>query len=194
MSLAFFARHAASAERLRARMLRTGYTIFGQKIWGEDEDLACRLFYPDYFALRQILYTRSERAIKARCQKLGLVRKRKSWGPIDKQRLRKLYPEASKDELLAAFPEADWQSICAAARYYGFRRKKKPYKITGVPALDQCRTRCYEMNWTMRDVDEEAGTKRYFQTRGYRSKYPNFRAIGRGVRALGGHFEVRWDE
>ncbi len=46
----------------------------------------------------------------------------------------------------------------------------------------------------MRDFDEEAGTKRYFQTRGYRSKYPNFRAINRGVRALGGHLEIRWDE
>jgi len=46
----------------------------------------------------------------------------------------------------------------------------------------------------MRDFGEEAGTKRYFQTRGYRSKYPNFRAINRGVRALGGRLEIRWDE
>ena len=84
-------------------------------------------------------------------------------------------------------------NIQAAARYYGYRRKKKPYKITGVPALDQLRCRCYEAHLTMRDADEEAGTKRYFQTRGYRSKYPNFKAISRGVKALGGHLEVNWD-
>lgn len=194
MSLAYFARNAASAERLRARMLRTGYTIFGQKLWTEEEDWLCRLFHPDYFALRQILYTRSERAIKARCRTLGLARRHRSWGPLDKQKLRKLYPGATKAELLEAFPGASWTSIQSAARYYGYRRKKRPYKITGVVALDQIRSYCYDTHRTMRDADEDAGTKRYFQTRGYRTTYPNFRAIHRFVKALGGHLEVMWDE
>lgn len=194
MSLAYFARNAGSAERIRAQMLRTGFTLFGQRIWTEQEDFVCRLFYPDYFALRQILYNRSEHAIKARCRKLGLVRKRHSWTPLKKQKLRRLYPEATHEELLAAFPGVDIQNIRSAARYYGYRRKKKPYKITGIPALDQLRSRCYDIKWTMRDADEEAGTKRYFQTRGYRSTYPNFRAIHRGVEALGGRLEVKWYE
>lgn len=46
----------------------------------------------------------------------------------------------------------------------------------------------------MRDFDGEAGTKRCFQTRGYRSKYPNFGAINRGVKALRGGLEIRGDE
>lgn len=194
MDLRYLARNAVSAERSRQRILRSGFTISGQRIWTDDEDLICRSFYPDYFAIYQILHTRSKKAIQSRCQKLGLVPTRQSWGWAARQTLRKLYPEASREEICRVFPSADWLKIQAAARYYGFRRVKRPYKITGIPALDQFRSRCYDIKWTMRDADEEAGTRRYFQTRGYRTKYPNFKAISRGVRALGGHLEVRWDE
>jgi hypothetical protein len=193
MDLAYLARNAASAERARLRILRSGFTIGGHKIWSEEEDLICRIFYPDYFAICQILYNRSKKAIQTRCQKLGLVRRRVSWGWPERQKLRKLYPHASKDEICVALPGIEWQKIQSAARYYGYRREKKPYKITGIPALDQLRSRCHAIRWTMRDADEEAGTKRYFQTRGYRTKYPNYWAISRGVRALGGHLEIRWD-
>ncbi|MFC3072328.1 hypothetical protein [Shinella pollutisoli] len=194
MDFTHLARNVASAERARARMLRTGFSISGHRLWAEEEDLICRLFHPDYFALYQILNGRSRIAIQARCRKLGLVKPRQSWEWPARQKLRKLYPEASKEIICREFPGVDWRNIQAAARYYGYHRKKKPYKITGVPALDQFRCRCYDVNWTMRDADEEAGTKRYFQTRGYRTKSPNFRAISRGVLALGGHLEVKWNE
>ncbi|MHC5230569.1 hypothetical protein [Brucella sp. LJL56] len=153
-----------------------------------------QIFYPDYFAICQVLDTRSRKAVQTRCQKIGLVPKKLCWGWSAKQKLRKLYPEASREEICNAFPGVDWSKIQSAARYYNYRRKKKPYKITGVLSLDQCRSRCYEVNWIMRDLDDEAGTGRYFQTRGYRCKYPNFKAISRGVSALGGRLEVRWEE
>ena len=193
MSLSHLARGAASAARLRAHVLRSGYTLFGEKAWTEGEDLVCRLFWPDYFALRQILYTRSECAIKSRCRRLGLARRRRMWGPLDKQKLRRLYPEGTKEEICSAFSDVSWENIQAVARYYGYRRKKKPYKITGVPALDAVRSRCYDVKINMRELDEDCGTKRYFQRRGYRSDYPNFRAINRAAKYLGGHMEVRWD-
>lgn len=194
MSLAQFVRGAVSAERIRERMLRSGFTLFGQKLWGEDEDLVCRLVHPDIFALRQILYARSEGAIRARCRKLGLTSRRRTWGPLDKQRLRKLYPEATHDELRAAFPSVEIERIRRVAQYYGYRRKRKPYKITGVVPLDQLRERAYDIGWYMPDVDDDAGTGRYFQSRGYKSKYPNFKAIQRGIKVLGGHLEAVWDE
>lgn len=194
MDLTYLVRNAASAERARSRILRSGFTISGHKIWTDDEDLVCRIFYPDYFAICQILDTRSKKAIQTRCQKLGLTPPRQCWQWSARQQLRKLYPEAKKEEICKNFPGVNWQKIQSAARYYGYRRKKKPYKITGVIPLDQSRRRCYDINWTMRDLDEEAGTKRYFQTRGYRSKHPNFKAINRGVTALGGRLEIRWDE
>jgi len=194
MSLARFVKGAASAERIRERMLKSGFTLFGHKLWTEEDDIVCRLFHPDFFALRQILYTRTEGAIRSRCRKLGLASPRRTWVPLEKQRLRKLYPEATHDELLKAFPGVEIERICRVARYYGYRRKRKPYKITGVKPLDQLRLRAYEIGWFMPDVDEEARTGRYFRSRGSSSKYPNFKAIQKGVEALGGHLEVEWDE
>ncbi|MDB5524777.1 MAG: hypothetical protein JWM58_2540 [Rhizobium sp.] len=173
-------------------MLKTGFTLFGQRIWNEQEDFACKLFFPDYLGLQQILYSRSSAAIKAHCRKLGLVRPRHSWTPLERQKLRKLYPTASREEICLTFPNIDWENIQAMARYYGYRRKKKPYKITGVVALDQTRVQCYNENVNMRELDEECRTKRYFQTRGYRSKYPDFKAINRAVKWFGGQMEVRW--
>ncbi|MBY5357250.1 hypothetical protein HFO94_27615 [Rhizobium leguminosarum] len=192
MNLAYLARGAASAERARARMLRSGYTVWGQKLWSEEEDLICRLFHPDYFALRQILCNRTDRAIQARCRKLGLVRPRQSWEWLARQKLRKLYPEATYDELCAAFPDRDLQNIQAAARYYGFKRKKKPYKKTGVPALDAVRSRCYDVKINMRELDEDCRTKKYFQKRGCRTQYPNFRAINRAASYLGGYLDFHF--
>src|SRR5690606_9523 len=98
MDLKYLSRNAASAERARLRILRSGFTISGHRLWTDDEDRVCRLFYPDYFAICQILDTRSRRAIQARCQKLGLVTKKLCWGWAAKQKLRKLYPEASREE------------------------------------------------------------------------------------------------
>ncbi len=156
------------------------------------EDSFCRLLHFDQFALREILYTRSAAAIQARCRKLGLGKRYVHWGPLEKQKLRKMYPEESRESICAAFPDRDWSSIRSAARRYKFRRKKKPYKITGIVANDQIRVRCYEIGWNMRDLDEESGTGRYFQTRGYRGKYPNFKAINRAVSTFGGFLSVHW--
>ncbi|MEL4374208.1 hypothetical protein [Brucella cytisi] len=96
---------------------------------------------------------------------------------------------SKREETCDAFPGVDWSKIQSAARYYNYRRKKKPYKVTGVLSLDQCRSRCYEINWIMRDLDDEAGTGRYFQTRGYRCNYPNFKAISRGCEPWAGDWK-----
>lgn len=72
--------------------------------------------------------------------------------------------------------------------------KKKRYVITGIAANDQVRAFCYDLGWIMRDLDEESGTGRYFQRNGSRRKYPDFKAISKAVKALGGILEVRWQE
>jgi hypothetical protein len=132
MDLKYLSRNAASAERVRLRILRSGFTISGHRLWTDGEDWVCQFFYPDYFTICQVLDTRSRKAVQTRCQKLGLVPKKLCWGWSAKQKLRKLYPEASREETCDAFPGVDWSKIQSAARYYNYRRKKKPYKVTGV--------------------------------------------------------------
>lgn len=192
MYLGDFTRGARTSQRVKQHMLRTGFTYFGGKLWEEQEDVICRMCYPDYFAMAQMLPLRTSAAIKARCRKLGLVHHRHFWTPLEKMRLRKMYPEASREEICAAFPGIPWEHIQSTAQYHGYRRKKKPYKITGIVANDQLRQCCYRENVNMRELDEECNTKRYFQTRGYRTKYPNFVAINRAVKWFGGELEVKW--
>lgn len=192
MTLAYYAKHAATAQRMRARMERSGFTPGGHRLWTPIEDDFCRLLHADQFAIRQLLPHRSAEAIQARCRRLGLGKKFHQWSALQKQKLRKMYPEAPQAEICQAFPGVDWPNIRAAAQRYGYRRKKKPYKVTGIIANDQVRSFCYDLGWIMRDLDEESGTGQYFQTRGYRRKYPNFKAIQRAAKALGGTLQVQW--
>lgn len=177
----------------RNRVTRQGVGWNFQRFWEEREDDTCRLFYPDYYAIHRVLRWRTLGAIKWRCKKLGLVKQSfHRWTARDISILRRLYPAGSREEICEAIPGVEWSTIRVAARYYGLRRNKKPYKITAVKALDEVRLRCYDLRWTMRDLDEECRTKLYFQTRGYRSEYPNFKAINRAVECLGGVLEVTW--
>ncbi|AVA21603.1 hypothetical protein [Rhizobium sp. NXC24] len=194
MNLAYYVKGARSAESMRKRLRWSGYTFSGKKIWSEEENTVLRLFYPYSGLIARFLPKRTRGAIEAQFRKLGLGRKVHQWTPLEKQKLRKMYPECSREEICAAFPFSNWTSIQAVARYYGYRRKKKPYKITGIQPLDAVRIRCYEIKWTMRDLDEECRTKQYFQTRGYRSDYPNFQAITRAVEMFGGELRAYWTD
>lgn len=46
-----------------------------------------------------------------------------NWTPADKQRLARLYPTATKAELLAAFPQRSWCAIGRMAQDLGARRE-----------------------------------------------------------------------
>lgn len=176
-------------KRLRKEGVRYNYF----RDWFEREDDACRILFPDIKEIRRFIWWRSEGAIIARCKRLGLGRRDfHRWTARDISILRKLYPAAPREDICAAIPGVDWKNIRATAQRHGLRRLKKPYKITGINALDEVRLKCYDLRWTMRDLDEECRTKRYFQTRGYRCDYPNFKAINTAVLALGGILEVTW--
>lgn len=184
-------RQIAIAKR---RILDVRLPMNRSRLWSETEDFACWLYSDQLSNLYRLLWWRSKGAIRWRCKELGYIELRgHRWTGREISILRRMYPTATKDELCAAIPAASWTAICATARKNGFRRKKRPYKITGILANDQVRLRCYEIGWTMRDLDEESRTKRYFQTRGYRIRYPNFKMINRAVEVLGGQIEVKWE-
>lgn len=183
------------ASLARNKFLREGVRRNFYRYWAEREDLVCCLFYPNLGTIKWLLPWRTTGAIRWRCKQLNLFKPLcHRWTAREISILRKLYPSGTREEICEAIPNVDWQRICVAARYYGFRRDKKPYKITGVKALDGVRSKCYDLRWTMRDLDEECRTRNYFQTRGYRSEYPNFKAINRAVSTLGGILEVHWEE
>jgi len=44
------------------------------------------------------------------------------WSDKDKEALRRLYSDASKEEILNTIPNRGWQAICETAHHYGLHR------------------------------------------------------------------------
>ncbi|RWM29791.1 hypothetical protein [Mesorhizobium sp.] len=137
---------AATAERVR----RTGRTPMGDAIWTERERLICRRHYPDLKKLKRLLPRRTVGAI--RCRRMELTDPPAPWSGAELARLRKSFATASKDELLAMLPGRTYGAIIRVAYKHGFRERRKPYKRTCHPALDQIRDRCTEEGLFMPDV------------------------------------------
>ena len=76
MNLSYHSRHAASAERLRKRNKREGYTMDGKKIWTREEDDIVRFLFPDYQAMAKALPQRSYSGFRYRAKVMGLVQTR----------------------------------------------------------------------------------------------------------------------
>lgn len=196
MSLAFHARAAASAERSRRAMQLRGVTPNGKKLWTDAEIGILVKHQGSYEKMYEKLPNRSRGAIRAKYRSLGLPTRsapRHRWTAFEISKLRKLYPSAEAEQICSIFPHSTWLAIRNVARYNNLRRRKQPYKITGLPGLDEVRRRCFDIGWSMADLDKAARTRKYFSKAGWavRGKV-NHRALGRAIEALDGVVLAQW--
>lgn len=195
MSLAYCARNVASGERARRRMMREGVTMSGARLWTEAEWETVRKLAPDYDAIVKQLPHRTRIAVASQARKMGLQREIHIWSAADIFKLRRMYRSASADEICAAFPHSTWVNIRQVARYHGCRRDRRiGYKLTGIPALDEVRRRCFDIRWSMVDLDKAARTGTYFYRAGWIGKKINHRALGRAIEALDGVVQAQWND
>lgn len=195
MSLSHYSRNARLAQINRERMKRTGVTPAGHKLWTKSEDTICRELYPDYQALRERLRGRTFSAIQARCRRLGIAKKTHVWTAREISTLRRIFPAATHDELLKAFPWATLRQIIGIAGYYGFRRQRKPYALTGHNVLDEIRSRCFMLRYSMRDLDEMCRSKRYFSNAQWHGAgWINHKAVAKAIKALDGKVRAEWSD
>jgi hypothetical protein len=194
MTLSYLARNVQSGLRSKARMLRNGYTMGGQKLWSEEETQVLWRYAGDYASMQRALPNRTAVAIERKCAKVGLPRRHiHLWTAGEITKLKRLYLHASAEEISAAFPHSTWENIRQAARYHGaVRARRLPYKPTGNPALDEVRKRCFEIRWTMGDLDKAARTGTYFRRCGWIGKKINHRALGRAIESLDGEVMAYW--
>jgi hypothetical protein len=95
-----------------AIVLRRGVTHSGQPLWSDDEIRALRAAWPDRAAALRALPFRTLRAIEGKAAKIGLPRKALHvWSGAEAVRYRRMWPVATKRELLEAFPFATWGSL-----------------------------------------------------------------------------------
>ncbi len=193
MSLAHHVQNARSAERMRERIRSSGMSG-GRSVWTEAERDVLRALAPDYKAVRRQLRSRSMRAIHAQSLRLGLAKSIHIWSAAEISKLRKMYPSASLKEIAETFSHSTLKNIRKVAYYHGFRRKRVEYKPTGIPLLDAVRKRCFEIGWTLKDLDKAAKTKGYFHKAHWRGRHINYRALGRAIEALDGVVHAEWRE
>jgi hypothetical protein len=193
MNLTYHAKYARVAAQSRERARKTGY-VGHNKLWSEAEHEIVRKLAPDYDAMEKAL-NRTRGAIGWKCAQMGLRKPAHQWTAAEISRLRKLYPSGSIKDLCEAFPHSSIVNIRYVARYHGMRRSRKPYKATGIPLLDEIRLRCFEIGWTMIDLDKAAKTKKYFRKSEWFGKNRiNYKHLGRAIEALDGFVQAEWRE
>ena len=194
MDLSYYSRHAATAKRVRKRIQREGYTMSGQKIWSEDEDDQIRAHYPDYSAIAKALPHRTYSACRGRARNLGIVTKRPPFTIRELSIVRRHYPEGDREEVLALLPGRTWKQIADFAKRHRVRRRLRPFMPTGVIVLDQIRSRCRDLNYSMVDLDKLVRSKGYFSKANWYGGHIHHRDIGRAVNALFGDLKADWKD
>lgn len=196
MSLGYLARGAAAADRMRRHLARSGETMNGHPLWTLLEIDTLKRLYPlmGYTEIAKRLKRRSYWAIRHKAQEVGLTKKRHVWTGADILKLRRVYTRGTVQEVRAAFPDFDLEHIRSIANNHGIVRPRKPFKATGIPAVDQIRTRAFELGYSMPDVDQLARTKRYFQNAGWHTGHVKHRAIAQAIMALNGVVAANWQE
>lgn len=188
-------RNALFAQQTRARMLRSGTTLKGDKLWTDEEDEVLRSNYPDHRKMTVELPHRTKVAVYRRCAILGMKSERREWKASELSKLRRLYHKATHQEIMAEFPGCTWASISARARYHGisgtYRHK---YLRTGKPIMDAILGRIEDIHWSLRELDEASKTGRYFRNECWRRSKLNIKFMQRAIQALDGELKVSWKE
>lgn len=193
MSISWLSRGAQAAERARWRMYRTGATPNGHPLWDQFEVGNMVEHHPHYDVLEPLLCRRTRRAQYAKAGRLGVTRRHRVWDENEVPRLRKMYPTATPEALLAAFPGRTLPAIRSAAQKRGFQRSRKPYALSGILVIDRILTRATELNMNLSDLDALGGKAGYFSRRRWRYGILQMKPVGLVVKSLGGELRVRWN-
>lgn len=190
--LSYASRGAWFAERARQRIQRLGRTPNGHQVWTAREDAIFRELLPDYRTIKRKLRRRSMQSLYSRASYLGLAPKRRTWSASDVSRLRRMWRDAPRAEILAVFPTRTWMSIEHKSRIFGIRRRPWKPKTTGQEMLDAIRARAADLRISLRDLDRICVGRRYFEKSSARSDQPRRNVLLRAIKALGGRVEIVW--
>ena len=142
-----------TSERARARILFQGRTPNRNPLWSEKEDQVIRDLFPNYAEINKQLRRRKIGAIRSRAHKLKLSRPAHPWTVNEVSRLRRLWRDATRAELMTEFPHRSWCAIQGKGKTFGLRRRPWKPKVTGESMLDQIRQRAADLRISLADLD-----------------------------------------
>lgn len=193
MPKSWLVRGAESADRARCRMQLLGVTPNGHPLWEPWEVDPVIGQYPDYRAIFPELERRTHPAVYNKAGRLGVTKPRPpSWSDNEILRLRKVYPNGTREEILAAFPGRTFAAVAKAANARGICRAPKALQPTGSLVLDQILARARSRNVSLEELGAATRKRNYFKKRGWRHGQYDFAAHARAVAFLGGAIRVRW--
>lgn len=184
------------SEKLRQHVREKG-SAGGYPLWTVAEEKIIKRWRGNYPEMERRLPRRTRNAIETRAQLLGLVRKQGAhvpWTGQDLKRLRVEFVTARHaEDLLDRFPGRTLKAIYHRAHKTKLKRRTWTYKSARHSLINVVRDRCRPLGYTMRDLDELAGTGRYFPSRAWaKCRQPSPKAISQAVKALGGKLRVEW--
>lgn len=191
MSLHHFARGAIAAENSRRMMMLRGFTPNGHRLWDQGEAGNLLLGYPDYPSVMLLNIRRTRPAHYGKAGRLGITKPRaREWDPNELFKLHRLYPRATKQELLSALPGRTWTAICRRANADGYFRLKLA-RPSGIGLIDQILSRAIQRHDSLKDLDRATSGAGYFSRRKWQVRR-NHTVEARAVAYLGGTIKVRW--
>jgi hypothetical protein len=195
MDFAYLSRSVATAQRNRHLQKRRGHTHAGSKLWEAHEDQIIRstahLTIPE---VRLQLPHRTGPAIERRREKLNMTRRRlKQWTTHEDRILRQNNDRLDYVQIAKLLPHRSVHAVQGRAWYLGIRKGcLHPPKAKGLLVYDEVRRRGYEDGFSMRALDSELGTGKYFQDN-YR-KTLNWKKLARAIDFFGGELSVNWKD
>ncbi len=179
---------------------RNGTTGAGQPLWSDEEVEALRVSWPDVDEAQRRLPKRNRPSIEAKALKLDLPRRKRNhlWTSTEVARVIRMWPIATRQELLEAFPWAIWEDLQNQMQHQRrigrttAHRPKAPFKPTGHLPTDAVLEEARRSNLSLREVDMIAETPRYFSSGRHRRRV-QWRHLGKTIEALGGEVQVDWD-
>lgn len=194
MDLKRLARNVATGRRAKERMLVTGLTPSGHRLWQSPEPENLDHSYPDYGAALALNSDRSLPAHHSKAVRMGITRPRPpAWSNAELSAVRHGYGRLTKAELLHLLPRRSWHAICAKGRAMGLQRPMRPYAPTGDSLVDEILLRAWQRGDGLRTLDAEAGLPGYFSRRHWRSDKSRTARLARVCEYLGGRLRADFE-
>ncbi|UXN58175.1 hypothetical protein [Phyllobacterium zundukense] len=187
------AKNAASAQRMRNKLLKTGISFNGYPLWTEAEVSVLRQFHPNYSEVSRRLPQRTRAAIKRKCADLRIVKDGpRRWSGEEYVQLRKSYATSPISQVMKLFHDRTSVGLRSVLYRRRILKKSVPYKLCGNLIADSIRQRCFDLNYTIRDLDIMAGTNQYFKDIWRSHKNIDLSKLARAAKLLGGRITVKW--
>jgi hypothetical protein len=149
-------------------------------------------YWPDVRTIRKLLPHRTQMAIKWFAGKCNLRRPQQIWTADEDTKLKRLVRAQAPKKQIAAELGRTLNQISHRMQYTHLRYDRRPPKPRGHALYDSIARRAFDLNMSMRELDECCGSGTAF--RRFRPHRPvGVRKFAKAIRELGGRFEIAWD-